>query len=182
MRSIILLLTVCLTLPVFSQDGNNAKKGFEHEVSLQFLRSLGEFGETHPYGARLAYRHSKHRFGLLDTLPGKRIGFVYGGGLSWLNGRVEERQNLPSYRYDDFICLFFFGGVQYRICRNGELSLRAGPALSRYSETTRYNWYSGANGGFQLNSRWGIQAGFDFLKENRSAWLAMAQLGMAYSF
>ena len=182
MRAIILLLTFCLSLPAFSQDGSNATKGFEHEAGLQVLRSLGEFGETHPYGVRLAYRHSKHRFGRLDTLPGQRIGLIYGGGFSWLRGRVEEWQNLPAYRYDDFMYLFFFGGAQFRICRNGELAVQAGPALSRHSETTRYNWYVGANGNFQWNSRWGIQAGFDFLKEHRSAWLAMAQLGLAYSF
>ena len=107
MRAIILLLTFCLSLRAFSQDGSNATKGFEHEAGLQVLRSLGEFGETHPYGVRLAYRHSKHRFGRLDTLPGQRIGLIYGGGFSWLRGRVEEWQNLPAYRYDDFMYLFF---------------------------------------------------------------------------
>ena len=182
MQVIIFLLTLFPALPVFSQVGNNAAKGFEHEASLQVLRSLGEFGETHPYGVRLAYRHSKHRFGQLDSVPRKRIGLIYGAGFSWLDGRVENLQDVPPYRYGDFIHLFFFGGAQYRICRNGELSIQAGPALSRYSETTRYNWYAGVNGSFRLNSRWGIQGGFDFFKEKGAAWVATARLGLAYSF
>ncbi len=156
--------------------------GSSHSISLEVIIPFGEFNETNGIGAGLRYEHSGKRYGRLEKLPSKRFGFIYGAGIGWHDGKDVPVALVYSYHYGDFMYGYLFGGGNFLPCRNGNISISAGPAMSIYKSNSRFNLYAGINGAYYPWERFGIGAGFRFLKEDDAAWMAMGAISGKFIF
>lgn len=178
MRQLFFFIFLLPALPLFSQGNDSIYWVYRNSVSLEASQPLGEFSETHHIG--ISARFSR-RVEMMNTGTPARFGWIYGGGLGWNKGK-KESLNGYRFRYEDFIRAYLMGGISYWFLKNAEAGLSLGPSLTRYHSVNRFNLYGGLHTTVHFNGNFGAEAGLDFLKENKAAWMAMVKLGAVYRF
>ncbi len=178
MRNLLTLFILFIAQQGSTQERDPVSKGnYKYSLSLEASQPLGEFNETHQFGISLRYVHH----GGPVTKQGDRSNFIYGIGLSWLPGRTEP-VNSFGYEYGDFFYTYVSGGLLYWLNKNWELNASAGPALSRYATSYRFNLYAGVQTTYVFSPALGGRAGIHLLKELDAAAVSMTTLGLVYVF
>ena len=164
------------------EKSDSIPPGRLHSFSISAIQPLGEFSETHHTGVSARYVRSLAKvMKIKKTSPGG-INPIYGAFAGWHKGKRVFVNGVYEFHYDDLLYAALFGGAEYRFPERGVINISLGPAMSRYRATNRFNIYSGMDGNLFITDHFGICAGMNFLKEMKSAWIAMARLGVTYRF
>lgn len=148
------------------------------QLKLGPVLSVGEFFETHPYGAGIEVGPSNHTFRLQSP---RKIAFTYGGGFTWYHGRKELVPDV-TFDYPEFYVIHAVAGILYLPKPKLDFKLQAGPALGFYRGDTRFNIAATLGGGYHFNGTWSIHPSLWLLKERKSDPVYAASLKMGYSF
>jgi len=119
----------------------NIPSGKNHTSSIGIILPLGDFTSTHFLGLSTEFSFSNHRFGRLENVPSKKIGWLVSGGCDLFFGKKEIIAT-ATYKYPIYIVPYLGGGIILNPGKRTSFSLIAGPALSVYSKTTRLNFRS----------------------------------------
>jgi len=142
-------------------------KGKRHSISAGIGIPFGDFSSTHSFGAGLDYSWSNHRFGLLQSIPVKPIGFTFNIGGDYFFGK-KEMIGLYSYQYSNYIYLHTYGGVIINQGKKGNISITAGPALGLYVGNTQFNVGINLSGNYYINKKIALSPSILFMKESNS--------------
>lgn len=159
----------------------NYTKDKSNAASFGINIPIGEFSETHLAGISLNYSWSHHRFGKLNKLPKKLIGFTASGGIDYYFGKKETVAGY-DFRYGGYTNLYAFGGAIYNPCKKGNISLTTGPAMSIYKDNAEIGFGVIINGNYYFNDRIAITPGVLYLKFAEANALWVASLKATYNF
>lgn len=134
---------------------------------------LGTFSETHRAGISSGISFRPRKLKPLHFMASSRISYYPG---------KKETVSGYSYRYGNYAALGIYGGAVWHIKLPFSISWMAGPALSCYRKTARFNLGSVLDLNWQMNPRWGISPGISLLKENGASILWSAGLKAVLKF
>lgn len=138
--------------------------GYRWNVSAGVNVPAGLFAETHLAGAAIEADYSNKRFGQVDSAMKKKFDYIVSSGFSYYFGRTEKISGYP-YTYRGYLIFHTYGGAIYNINNKVNIRLAAGPALSRYNKTTRFNIGFNIGGSFYFSKKWGISPGLSIITE-----------------
>lgn len=176
-----------LLLPVsfcFSQTGFQKKTnpgGKRNVIAAGINISLGDFSNTHFGGFSTLYAWSKNRFGRLNSMPPKKIGFTGNSGIAYYVGK-KETTGTGSYQYPAYIFLHVFAGAVYNAGKNVHLSLTAGPAAGIYNSNVQFNTGASLQCTYYISTKIAITPGLILMKETGSdaIWSGSLRAAMAF--
>jgi hypothetical protein len=141
----------------------------------------GEFSKTHIAGISLGYSWSHHRFGKLEALPKKIIGFTANGSMDYYFGKKEIVAGY-HYRYRGYINLHAFGGIIYNPFKKGNITLTTGPAMGIYKNSTDFGFGLRLDVNYYFTNAIGIMPGIIFLKHTNATAIWVIAIRFAYCF
>ncbi|MBM3415577.1 MAG: hypothetical protein FJY20_03830 [Bacteroidetes bacterium] len=141
----------------------------------------GIFHETHFPGISAGIEYSKHRFGKFDSLHENKWAYILGSRLDYYPGRKEEKSGY-SFSYSDYFVFHISGGVMYNPVTSVNIRLTAGPALSYYKKTIRFNISSALHSSWYFSPKWGISPGILMITETGARPLWSGSLTANYCF
>lgn len=161
---------------VFAQD-----KGYSWNISAGVILPVGTFSETHWAGISLQGEYSRSRFGKMNTKPKKLVDYFLSTGTDFYFGKKEMVSSYP-FTYAGYFILNTNAGL---ICNTGKQSnirLGAGPAMSLYKKTPRFNISSSIAGSWYLSKTTGITAGLQMIQETGAhpLWSVFTRFSRAY--
>jgi len=159
----------------------NYTKGKRNAVSFGINIPVGEFSETHIGGISVNYSWSQYRFGRMKKLPKKLIGLSANSGIDYYFGKKE---NVAGYdfKYGSYLFLHVFGGAIYNPCKNGNITLTAGPAMDIYKGKADFGFGVNLNGNYYFNDRIGISPEAIYMKHNKANALWAISIKVTYNF
>jgi hypothetical protein len=187
MKKIVFVLGASLfaTTTTLSQTGDSVDpinpKATSNTISLGANIPVGEFSETHIAGISLIYSWSPHRFGKLNVLPGKLIGFTANGGIDHYFGKKETVAGY-DFKYGGYTFLHVFGGIIYNPSKQTNISLTTGPAMSLYKGNAGFGFGISWNGSYYFSRRIALTPGFIYMKQAEANALWAASLKATYNF
>lgn len=186
MRSfIIILFFSCLHQSISGQTDSTLKlitpDGKKHQVGGAINIPTNIFFKTHFAGLSAGYSYSKNRFGHLKKIPTKKTGFTGSAAIAIYLGR-NETVVTSSYRYPLYYLLTTYGGIIHHFSNKVLLTIEAGPSLSYYNKTIRFNVGGNIFAGYQLDEKICIKPGISLWKETISDPLFSGTLMVCYSF
>lgn len=160
-------------------DTSDTPKGKNNAASLGINIPVGEFAETHIVGISLNYSWSHYRFGKLNKVPKKLIGFTANAGIDYHFGKKE---NIAGYdfRYGSYIYLHVFGGVIYNPCKQGNIGLTTGPTLGIYKGNADLGLGVNLNGSYYFNDRIALTPGVTYMKHDKANALWVTSIKATY--
>jgi len=186
MKKILFFVLVCCSTKFSaaqSTDSTTKKKapGKQQAVSAGISIPLGDFASTHIGGIAVEYSRSDHRFGKLTTTPSRKMGLLLEAGLAYYFGKKETVSGYP-YDYPGYYFLHVYPGLLYNPCKNGNISLSAGPALGLYNGDLKFNIGAKLQGTWYINEKTGITPGILVMKESGAdpLWAASLKATMAF--
>lgn len=168
----------------FSQTGfqkNLTPRGHRNLITAGINISLGDFSNTHYGGFSTVYAWSKKRFGRLNSMPAKKIGFTGNSGIVYYAGR-KETIGTGSYKYPAYIFLHAFAGAVYNANNNVHFCLTAGPAAGIYNSIVQFNSGASLQCTYYISTKIGITPGLIMMKETGSDALWSGSLRAAMAF
>lgn len=143
--SFLLTFSLLIHLGMRAQSANTSSlkhiKGKSQAIGFGLYMPAGTFSNSHIAGTGIDYSWSRHRFGR-DISPGKLIGFIVNGGISYYIGKKIVTAGY-DFRYGRYINLYAMPGIICNPLKNGNICLTAGPALNIYKGS--------ANAGIGIN-------------------------------
>jgi hypothetical protein len=183
--ALILLAFLFATINILSQKNispsSNAENGKNNSVSLGINIPAGEFSQTHIAGISAGYSWSHHRFGILDAVPNKLIGFTADGSIDYYFGKKETVAGY-DYRYGGYIYLHVFGGAIYNPAKKMNISLTTGPTMGLYKGSADFGFGVNLSGSYYVTNTIAIAPAIIFLKHKEAAPLWVAAIRGTYSF
>ena len=173
MKRISFIILACLFTPnmILAQADTsvtpNYTKGKNNAASLGVNIPVGEFSETHIGGISASYSWSHRRFGKLNKLPKKLIGFIANAGIDYYFGKKETVSGY-DFKYGSSVYLHVFGGAIYNPCKDGNITLTTGPTLSLYKSNADLGFGVNLNGSYYFNDRIAITPGVIYMKHNKT--------------
>lgn len=155
--------------------------GYRWNLSAGAAIPAGLFAETHFAGAGITADYSNKRFGQADSTIKKKLDYIISSGLSHYFGRTEKISGYP-YTYRGYLIFHTYGGVIYNAGKKVNIHLTAGPALSHYNKTIRFNIGSDIGGSFYFSKKWGISPGLLMIAEPGAAMLIAGSVKVSRSF
>lgn len=159
----------------------NAENGKNNSVSLGINIPVGVFSKTHIAGISAGYSWSHHRFGNLDALPNKLIGFTAGGSIDYYFGKKETVAGY-GYRYGGYIYLHVFGGAIYNPNKKMNITLTTGPTMGIYKGSADFGFGVNLGGSYYITNTIAIAPAIIFLKHKEAATLWVGAIRGTYSF
>ena len=182
---LILTASLVITIKVLAQANNPAAQNYTNGKNNAALFGInipvGEFSKTHYAGISTGYTWSHHRFGNLQALPKKIIGFTAEGSFDYYFGKKETIAGY-DYRYGGYIYLHAFGGAIYNPCKRGNISLTTGPTLGIYKGSVDAGYGAKLGGSYPVTDKIEIVTGIFFLKHNDAAVLLAVSVQIGYCF
>jgi hypothetical protein len=166
---------------IYSQSEHDSHKPASHTAAIGINIPVGEFSETHFAGISLDYSWSKHRFGILKTLPEKVIGFIANGGIDYYFGKKETVAGY-EYKYGSYTYLHAFGGIIYNPVKKGNISLMAGPTMGIYKGGSDIGFGVSWQGSYYFTQRIAFTPGILFMKHKEANALWAPFLRASYNF
>lgn len=142
---------------------------------------IGDFSTTHFGGFSTVYAWSKNRFGLLSTMPVKKIGFTANSGIACYFGK-KETIGSGSYQYPAYIFLHIYAGAIYNAGKKVNICLTAGPAAGIYSSNVQFNTGASLQCNYYISGKIAITPGLIMMKETGSDPLYSAALKASIVF
>jgi len=176
----ILGISLLATTSILPQIGVSGR-GAVNSISIGINIPVGEFSETHIAGISLYYSRSHHRFGRLNILPRKLIGFTANGGLDHYIGKKETVAGY-DFKYGNYTYLHAFGGIIYNPSRQTNISLTTGPSMSLYKGNADLGFGVSWNGSYYFTGRIAFTPGFIYMKHAKANALWAASLKATYNF
>ena len=176
-----------LLLPVsfcFSQTGFQKKinpGGKRNIIAAGINISLGDFSNTHYGGISTLYAWSKNRFGQLNSMPAKRIGFTGNSGIAYYAGS-KESIGTGFYKYPAYTFLHAFAGAMYNAGKNVHFCLTAGPAAGIYNSTVQFNTGASLQCAYYISPKIAITPGLIMMKETGSDAIWSGSVSAAIAF
>lgn len=174
-----------IVMPAMAQpkedSGQSHEKGKCNSLSLGPDIPFDIFSDTHKYGPGLDYSWSNHRFGKLNVLPKKLIGFIFNSGIDYYFGKKENVAGY-NYRYGGYSYLHAYGGAIYNPCKRGNISLTAGPALSLYAGNLTFEYGVNLAGSYYLNENIAITPMIVLMKHADADPLWAGTIRVTFSF
>ena len=165
----LLLIMACLPASAQSKGGN--------VVSLGINIPFGDFSQTHFIGIAADYSPTRHRFGLIKL---KKFALTWSGGAAYYFGKRSDVIN-DSYHYRSFIFIHGFGGILYKLNKQTNFILYAGPGAGIYHGNLRFIIGSRLEMNYMINQKFGIAPGILLMKEHGADALWAASLkGILY--
>lgn len=161
-------------------DTSDTPKGKSNTASLGVNIPVGEFAETHIGGISVNYSWSHHRFGKLNKLPKKLIGFTANGGLDHYFGKKETVSGY-DFKYGSYVYLQVFGGAIYNPCKDGNITLTTGPTIGLYKGNTDFGFGVNLNGSYYFNDRIALTPGVIYMKHNKTNTLWVVSMKATYN-
>ncbi|MGQ0739294.1 MAG: hypothetical protein ACT4OJ_09565 [Bacteroidota bacterium] len=168
----------CLVFTISSASAQS--KSYSAVLSAGFNFPVRIFAQTHIPGISIEFAAAKRRYGRMPAKPAKKFAFAYGGGLHYYFGNKEIVSGYP-YRYPAFIFINVAGGAIYNPHKKANISLTAGPALSRYNGSTRFNITAALSASYYFTERWGITPALLLINETGARPLWSAGLKASYT-
>lgn len=168
-----LLLLFCLlaTLSGRTQMNRDKKKvaptGYSRTVSAGICKTIPEFNRTHSFGAGFGFSWSKHRFGLMEKKPSKPFGFIADAGIDYYFGK-EETVSTYLYKYNSFIYIHTYAGINYNLCKRGNINVTAGPSLGIEGGYTTFFWGVNLSAAYYIKEKIALTPGIIFMKDPES--------------
>jgi hypothetical protein len=185
-KYILILPSVLLaTINLLAQSGisgqSNYTNGNSNAAALGINVPVGEFSKTHIAGIGLAYSWSHHRFGNLNTVPKKLIGFTADGSIDYYFGKKENVAGY-DYHYGGYIYLHVFGGAIYNPTKKMNIRLTTGPTMGIYKGSADFGFGVNLSGSYYINNTIAIGPAIIFLKHKEAAALWVGSIRGTYSF
>jgi hypothetical protein len=181
-RILFLILAFCSVKSAVAQSTAETTKkkpaGRQQVVSAGFNIPLGDFASTHIGGIALEY---SQRFGQLATIPSKKLGYLFEGGLAYYLGKKETVSGYP-YDYPGYYFLHVYPGLVYNPCKKGHISVSAGPALGLYNGNLQFNLGAKLQGTWYVNKKTGITPGVLVMRESGADPLWAASVKATFAF
>ena len=168
----------------FSQTGFQKKinpGGKKSVIAAGINIPLGDFSNTHYGGFSTVYAWSKNRFGRLNSMPAKKIGFTANSGVAYYFGK-KESIGAGSYKYPAYIFLHAFAGAVYNAGKKIHFCLTAGPAAGIYSSNVQFNTGASLQCNYYISPKIAITPGLILMKKTGSdaIWSGLLQAAVAF--
>lgn len=139
------------------------------------------FADTHFPGVGIRVEYSDKRFGKLPAELKKKFGYVLVSGIDHYFGRTEKTSG-HSFTYAGYSVFHLYGGAIYNAGKKMNINLAAGPALSRYNGSTRFNIGSTLSATYYLSGKWGISPAIMMIMETgaRPLWAGSLKVSRAF--
>ena len=142
---------------------------------------FGKFSSTHRIGFGLNYSWSHHRYGDMNEIPLKLLGFTFNSGADHYTGK-KENTGYIRYTYNDYTYLHTYAGIIYNPSKKINISLTAGPALGLYAGHSQFNLGVNLSGSYYLTKNIAITPAIMLMKESDSDPLSTSIVRVVYSF
>jgi hypothetical protein len=163
----IILVGISASNTILAQaDASDTLNGKNNVASFGVNIPVGEFAETHIGGISLNYSWSHHRFGKLNKLPKKLIGFIANAGIGYYLGKKETVSEY-DFKYSGYVYLHIFAGAIYNPYKQGNVVLTTGPTLGIYKGNADLGFGVNLNGSYYFNDRIAITPGVIYMKHNK---------------
>lgn len=183
-KSFPLFLLLFLTSFCFSQTDTEEKLnpgGKRNLIAAGITIPSGDFSSTHFGGFSTIYAWSNNRFGLLTTMPAKKIGFTANSGIAYYFGK-KETIGTGSYQYPAYIFLHIYAGVIYNAGKKVNICLTAGPAAGIYNSNTQFNTGASLQCNYYITPKIAITPGLIMMKETGSDAIWSGSVSAAIAF
>jgi hypothetical protein len=178
----ILLISLLIQSRLLAQtDPSSKQAGKTQAAAFGINIPVAEFSETHIAGLSSSYSWSNHRFGKLDALPKKRIGFTAHGGVDYYFGKKVIVAGY-DFKYGGYTCLHTFGGVIYNPVKKGNIMLTTGPAMSLYKGNADVGFGVMLNGSYYYDNKIAFTPGAMYMKHDKTNALWVISLKASYIF
>ncbi len=183
-RSLLILVLVLKGSWSSGQETDSIPKnngGYSHSVSFGLILPVDEFSETHIGGISAGYAWSAQRFGILERIPSRFIGFTADGGIDYFLGKKEYVAG-NDFRYGNYANVHAFGGIMFNPGTNGNIRLTAGPVMGIYMGNTELGLGAQLDGAYYFSKRIGVMPGFIVFKnkEANAQWSAFLRASVLF--
>jgi hypothetical protein len=159
------------------QQANSQSNSISAGINIPF----GKFSSTHRFGFGLDYSWCHHRYGRMNEIPVKLLGFTFNAGADYYIGKKENTGYAP-YIYNDYTYLHSYAGVIYNPGKKTNISLTAGPALGLYAGHSQFKIGVNLAGSYYLAKNIAIAPAVLLMKESDSDPLWAGALQIIYCF
>jgi len=185
-KALCLLLNIgCLVTMAVAQQKEISNKlqtnSKSNSISTGIDIPIGKFSATHHIGFGLDYSWSHHRYGRMNEIPLKLLGFTFNAGADYYTGK-KENTGYPPYTYNDYTYLHTYAGVIYNPGIKTNIRLTAGPALGLYAGHSQFNFGVNLAGSNYFTKNIAISPAIMLMKESGSDPLWAASVRVIYSF
>src|SRR5688572_11770907 len=141
--------------------------GQKHMVSIGIIFPIDEFSRTHSMGFGINYSWSNGRFGQLNRLPKKALGFTVEAGIKYYLGKNSTVAG-NDFRYGNYTYFHAFAGLIHNPFSKVNVRLMAGPALGLYMGNAEAGFGAQLEGNYFFNDRFSISPGLFVFKHNEA--------------
>jgi len=156
-------------------------KGNNWTIAAGMHFPVAVFSATHFPGAGIKVEYSDNRFGQFPATLKKKLGYILSTGIDHYFGRTEKTGGY-SFTYGGYSIFQLYGGVICNTGKKANINLVAGPALSRYNGTTRFNIGSNLSATYFLSRKWGISPSMMMIVETGASPLWSGSLKASRTF
>lgn len=158
-----------------------ANTGKSHLGSITFLLPVDEFSGSHSFGFGLSYAWSHKRFGTLQLIPAKLLGFTAEIGVRNFIGKMENIA-ANEFTYGDYLYMHLFGGVIYNPLRKGNIRLMGGPTLGLYMRDSEFGMGGQLDASYHMGDRISVSPGLYIFKHKQANAQFSVYLKLDYAF